>query len=206
MKRRPSTNNNGFKLMQTKVGQLIQQDHSGIDPLLKSYYQTLTALRYNQAPQALTYSQKLPNLPQTQVTQAQVLNANQRYAETTKRFMGYIRGGSTSPLLIPVAQALVAQNQSTRAWQLINSARLAETTSLELLDYKQQLAKQLGYSSEALLASAERAVRLGNYAQAKMSLEQGLRSNPAPATRPVLTQRLADIKQAETIKKQLDKF
>lgn len=206
MKRRPSTNNNGFKLMQTKVGQLIQQDHSGIDPLLKSYYQTLTALRYNQAPQALTYSQKLPNLPQTQVTQAQVLNANQRYAETTKRFMGYIRGGSTSPLLIPVAQALVAQNQSTRAWQLINSARLAETTSLELLDYKQQLAKQLGYSSEALLASAERAVRLGNYAQAKMSLEQGLRSNPVPATRPVLTQRLADIKQAETIKKQLDKF
>lgn len=204
--RRAQGNDLSFKLMQTKIGHLVRQDNAGIDPTLKNFANTLTALRYNQASQALTYSQKLPNNPQTVVTQAQVLNTNQRYNETIQRFQGQIRGGTTSALLIPVAQALVAQKQTAKSWQLMNSARLAETTSLDFIDYKQQLAKQLGYQGEAFLAGAERFIRLGAYSQAKSSLEQGLRTNPTPATRQVLNQRLAEIKQAETIKKQLDKF
>ena len=204
--RRPIADSLSFKLMQTKIRHLVRQDSSGIDPVLQNYTRTLTALRYNQAPQALTSSQQLPTNLTTAVVQAQALNANKRYGDTVKRFLPQIKAGSTSALLIPVAEALVAQEQKPKAWQLVNAAKLTETTSLEFLEYKQQLAKQLGYHADAMIAVAERSLRLGAYKQTKLTLEQAQRTNPTPANRQVITQRLAEIKQAEAIKKELEKF
>ncbi|WP_020561004.1 M48 family metallopeptidase [Thiofilum flexile] len=204
--RRTTADSMGFKLMQTKIRFLARQDNNGIDPLLQNYNRTLTTLRYNQAAQALAASQKLPTNPTTAVVQAQALNANQRYSDTLKRFLSSVRLGTTSALLIPVAEALVAQGQASKAWQFVNSAKLTETTSLEFLEYKQQLAQKLGYSADAMIAVAERSLRLGAYKQAKLTLEQAQKTRPTPANRQVITQRLAEIKQAEAIKKELEKF
>lgn len=203
---RPVADSLSFKLMQTKVAHLMRQDNSGIDPLLQHYSRTLTALRYNQASPALASSQKLPNNPATALVQAQALNTNKRYSDTVQRFLPQIKAGSTSALILPVAEALVAQGQAPKAWQIVNAAKLTETTSLEFLEYKQRLAKQLGYQTDAMLAVAERSMRLGAYKQAKLTLEQAQGTQPSPAKRQVITQRLAEIKQAEAIKKELEKF
>lgn len=164
------------------------------DSQLARYAQAAQQLRNGKAAVALqTLGTQTHHLP-TALLMAQALNATRRYPETIRLLtpLAAAYPGQDS-ILAPLAEALLADQQVDKAWQLLEHLPLQEQTSLESLEIRQRAAEAAGQTVEAYHSAAERSVRMGEYAHAKAALEQASR---LPGTSATTVARLNALAQA----------
>lgn len=178
------------------------------NPALTQYAQAIHQLQGGNANAALqtlgTQSHQLP----VALAIAEAFNATQHYTESEALLTPLARAyPGQEDILNQLAEALLANQKATQAWQLINRAQLTEQTSLEFLETRQRVAEQAGQAAEAYRSAAERSLRMGEYKHARAILEQASRlpGNPAP-TSARLQAMARDIAHMETQEKQVDKF
>ncbi len=78
-------------------------------------------------------------------------------------------------LIIPLANAYLATGKNMKAWQLIRQSYISEQSSLTFLDIRKEAAQASGNTTEALISTAERYIRLSEYKQAQSLLLQATR-------------------------------
>ncbi len=129
---------------------------------------------------------------------ARALNGLQRFAESERLLHQLQRQyPHHTALTLLLAQAMAGKGDKHAAWQLLNRVRTTENTSLDYFEEAQNIARQAGQQHEAILYSAERHLRLGEYRFARLALEQSLRSNPSAADRVKLQRKLDEVIQAK---------
>lgn len=129
---------------------------------------------------------------------ARSLNASQRFAESESLLNGLLRQyPQNASLNLLLAQAIAGKGDKQYAWQLLNRVQTTESTSLEFFEAAQNIALQAGQHHEAILYSAERNLRTGEYKFAQLALEQSLRSNPPAPVQARLQRKLNEVMQAK---------
>ena len=178
------------------------------NPQLTQYAQAVSQLRRGNAKAVLqalgTQSRELP----VALAIAEALNISKRYADTEALLTPLANAyPGQEDILVLLAEALLANQQAAKAWQLMNRTRLTEQTSLEFLEVRQRVAEQAGQPVEAYRSAAERSLRMGEYKHARAILEQASRLPGSPAQTSARLQAMArDIEQMESRQKQLDRF
>jgi predicted Zn-dependent protease len=178
------------------------------NPQLAQYAQAISQLRRGNANAALqtlgTQSRQLP----VALAIAEALNATRRYADTETLLTPLANAyPGQEDILTRLAEALLANQKASQAWQLLSRTQLTEQTSLEFLEIRQRVADQAGQPAEAYRSAAERSIRMGEYKHARAILEQASRLPGNPAHTSARLQAMArDIERMETREKQLDKF
>lgn len=171
---------------------------NGLPAAVLNYQQALQHFRRGNHAAVLkvlgTRSSQLP----TALLIARSLNATQRFAETERLLRSLPQHQQNTTLNLLLAQASAGKGDKHYAWQLLNRVRTNENTSLEFFEAAQNIARQAGQHHEAVLYSAERNLRLGEYKFARLSLEQSLRSQPAAHLQAKLQRKLNEIKQAQS--------
>lgn len=178
------------------------------DTQLAQYAQAIRLLRKGNSNAALQTLGTRPHpLPAT-LALAEALNAAQRHAETEKLLTPLASAyPGQEAILVLLAEALLATQKATQAWQLFSRSHFSEQTSLEFLDMRQRVAEQAGQPAEAYRSAAERSIRMGEYKHARAILEQASRLPGIPAQTAARLQAMTlDIKRMEAQEKQLDKF
>ncbi|MEZ5535099.1 MAG: M48 family metalloprotease [Thiolinea sp.] len=200
--RNPVRESTDYLYAREKLRAIYQPDHNnpaqGLTPALSNYYQALQQFRRDNHPAVI-------NILGTRATQlpaalliARSLNALQRFTEAEQLLKPlqnqYPQNTSINLLL---AQAVSGKGDKQYAWQLINRIRTTESTSLEFFETAQNIAQQAGQQHEAIIYTAERNLRLGEYKYARLALEQSLRTQPANHIKARLQQKLNEVIQAQ---------
>lgn len=200
---------NDYLYMREKLRVLTGQRATSLtnNPQLQRYSQALQHQRsgnYRGVIQSLgTQSRHLP----TALLIANALNHLKRPAETERLLLPLSRiYPGQEALTLPLAEALISNGKTAQAWQLLNSTRINEGTSIEFLDKKQTIATRSGHPDSGLLTAAERSVRLGEYRHAKAILERATRLRGNAHSQARMQALLNEIKQIESQKRTLDRL
>ncbi len=179
------------------------------NPPLTQYAQAVSQLRRGNAKAALqaldtASSRQLP----IALAMAEAFNGLKRYADTEALLTPLANAyPGQEDILTLLADALLANQQAAKAWQVMSHAQLSEQTSLEFLETRQRVAEQAGQPAEAYRSAAERSLRMGEYKHARAILEQASRLPASSASTSARLQAMArDIMRVESQEKQLNKF
>lgn len=204
----PVREDNEYVYMREKLRNLLQSGSTPVtdgDENVARYVQALTQLRANQFAAVLkTLGDKSTFVP-TAIVISQALNGLGEYQATEKLLQPLVnRYPQREGILLPLVEALLADNQAAKAWQLLNRVTITEQTTLDFLDMRQRVAEQIGQPIEAYRSAAERNLRIGEYRQARAILEQATRLPGIPAQTVARFQAMSqEITKLEARNKQL---
>lgn len=185
-----------------KLRSLYHTGHSnttgGIPAAVSQYQQALQQFKRGNYPAVLnqmgTQSAQLP----AALLITRTLNGLQRFTES-ERLLNHLHRqypqNNTVTLLL--AEAIAGKGDRHYARQLLNRVPTTESTSLDYFEGAQNIARQAGQQHEAILHSAERNLRLGEYKFARLALEQSLRSNPPADVKAKLQRKLNEVTQGK---------
>ncbi len=170
----------------------------GLPAEVVKYQQALQQFRRNNHSGVLkilgTHATRLP----AALLIAQSLNAMQRFTEAEHLLSPLQRRNpQNAALTLALAQAVAGKGDRHYAWQLVNRVRPTVNTGLEYFEAAQHIAQQAGQYQEAVLYSAERNLRSGEYKYARLALEQALRNKSTVNVRIKLQRKLNEVKVAQ---------
>lgn len=197
-----------YRYVREKLRTIVQPGATPVtegDENLGHYVQALNQLRANQSEAVLKTLGTKSNVVPIVLVIAQALNALGEYEQTEKILQPLVYSHPKQEgILLPLAEALLANNQAAKAWQLLNRVTITEQTTLDFLDVRQRVAEQVGQTAEVYRSSAERSLRMGEYRQARAILEQATRLPGIPAQTVARFQAMSqEIARIEARNKQL---
>lgn len=147
-------------------------DHQGV---ANNYFKAWKAAIINDHQQVISLLAGKANRKQEAILLANAYNGLAKPETVIRLLLPFIKSyPGEEGLIIPLADAYAQTGQVAKAWQLMRGVNVSEQTSLRFLEAKQAIASRSGNTGEALLSVAERYVRLGEYQQAKSTLEQAI--------------------------------
>lgn len=143
---------------------------------INNYFQAWQSLNANQYQTVIRLLANTAHDRQEAVALSMAYNQAAKAEESIRLLEPFVKSyPGEEALVIPLAEAYLLTGKVAKAWQLIKGIYVSEQTSLVFLEKKQMVANRAGKVAEALLAVAERYVRLGLYEQAKSVLTQAMK-------------------------------
>ena len=172
--------NVNYLYMREKIRALISDKSpapASLPLAIKDYSASLQLKQRGAIHQALQTTEKLQSKNiSVAVLLGELYNQQNQFQQTIsvlKPLTGIYPGNEA--ISVPLAQAYLSLGQAGQAWKILKEIQVSEQTSLETFEVMQETARQLGYTSLAYRAVAERSIRTGRYKSAIIQLRQAIK-------------------------------